>query len=165
MVVLVNALMSETSSWLRRLCAWSENAPQAGVLALKLPAYRPDLLLRVCMRLSLEHVDFRARHMLPLGWEAAKMTTCDLDAVIAELADNNRKVMLSNVEALLSLIGPQERVAWFERAFSRSLRGRMILPLMLYASETPATADSRCYAFSPLELPEETLLDRVASLA
>lgn len=154
--------MGGNNMWLERLSAWFETRPRQGALVLCLPAYRPDVVQDAANRLGLDLVDFRARYMAPLKWDASKLTIEDLNAAVEALLAGSKPVMLHNVEALLALKPAEVRKQWLADVLSRPLAGALVLPLFLYAAERPKLADDRCLVLDAAELPSESLLDRLS---
>ncbi|MFO1034913.1 MAG: hypothetical protein U1E15_12875 [Hyphomicrobiales bacterium] len=152
--------------WLKRLKQWFEAQGFGRAAALCLPVYRPDLMERAAAALGLAHFDYRARHMLPLGWQASRLTLADMETAVHEAlaASSGKGLLVQNAEALLSLRPAGERRAWLERLFELSFDGRVVVSFCLYAHELPHDDAGRCLSFSALELPEERLLGRLAGL-
>lgn len=155
--------MARLITWLERVSTWFETHRHHGTLALCFPDYRPDLVQDAARRLRLDLVDFRARYMAPLKWDAAKLTLDDLDAAIDELTSGGRAVMLHNVEALLALKPAEMRRQWLADVLSRTRPGTLVLPLFLYAHERPKQAEQKCLVLDTVELPAESFVDRLPS--
>lgn len=153
------------TDWLHDLHSWHAHLAAGGLRFVVFPAYRPDLARDVAARLGLRFVDFRETVMAPLKWDAARLTLADLDDVIDVQGASGPGTVLMNVEALLSLKTAHERAAWFAAGLARPLPAPVLLPLVLYANELPPAAQARSHSFNAADLPEETLLDRLRSLA
>ena len=132
-------------------------------LAVGFPSYRPDLVRDMCHRLKARYCDFRQTRMSPLGWDAASLPLQSLDDTIEAEMACGADLVLQNAEALLSLALPDARRAWFRKALTTSWPRRLLLPVTLYAADLPPDREAQVVRLRPEELPEESLLDRLAS--
>lgn len=146
-------------AWLQPLADLvGEQRGQGGILLI-MPDYRPDLTLLIADRLGLTFFDLRADVLMPLGWDAAKVT---LDQLTHSLAERSRDggVLAHNVEALLATKEPAARRDWLERFSSDPWSHPVIVPLFLFSKEAP-TSGPNVLHMAEADLPEETLLGQL----
>lgn len=147
--------MTQTD-WLSRLDAVLDAHDRRGGFLLRLPEYRPDLARRFAARAGVEHVDFRALRMAPLGAGAAAL---GFDALDAEIAARDDGVLLQNAEALLALRAADERAAWLGGFLSIEARAPVLIPLALFGEDAPE--HPRVLSFAAEDVPEESVLMRL----
>jgi hypothetical protein len=150
------------SPWLAAFRKWFEEQSSRAV-AVCFPTYRPDLVIALADHLGVRHLDFRKEFLAPRGWQAAALPLTALDQAIAEAVAAGKPVVLQNVESLLAVHDAAVRRATLSRLLLADWNGRVILPLVLYGADLPRQG-AAVYSFAPADLPEETLLHRLAGL-
>ena len=153
-----------TSGWLVPVCDAIARCGAGEALAVRFPAYRPDLVAVLARRLGAAHVDFRQQRLVPLGWNASSVPLSALAETALGEMDEGRDVILHNAEALLALCAPAARRQWFADTMARSWPRRLILPVVLYAADLPDSAHDRIFDLEAGQLPPESLLDLLPNL-
>lgn len=148
--------------WLDGLERWLLAQPETGAFAVVFPGYRPHLSEAIASRFGGGFVDFRQRYMQPLGWDATKLPLSAIADAAHEGLGAGGTLVMQNCEALLSVATAERRRLWFGELLGAAWRGRLIVPLMLYAADWPQP--SQRYDVSADELPDESLLERLATL-
>lgn len=157
--------LATVSAWAESVVLWIAGLPEDRACAVVFPVYRPDLVRALARKSGGGLLDFREAIMAPLGWKAAELGVEALDDAILPAMAAKGSLVLQNAEALLSLAPAAQRQRWFEAAFARTWPARLILPLTLYAGDLPGAAANRVHTVQPSELPEESLLGRLAQLS
>lgn len=146
-------------TWLDPVVQLMKDGQRQGGFLLCVADYRPDVARAVAHGLDLGFFDFRAEIMVPLGWNAHRLTLEDLTETLEETA-SGRGLVVHNVEALLATKDETDRRRWLEQFLKRAWPFPIILPLFLFAGDAPD--DDRRVLRLPAEwLPEETLLGRL----
>ena len=84
--------------------------------------------------------------------------------VVAEQA-GGKPLVLQNCEALLSLVTPAARKAWFRQALCKTWPAKLLLPVVLYSGDLPDEPGGHIVTLEPEDLPPESILDRLSGLA
>ncbi|MCA0405863.1 MAG: hypothetical protein LCH39_06910 [Proteobacteria bacterium] len=125
------------------------------------PAYRPDLVGVLAQKAGCMLLDFRARDLAPLGFEAHKLPLGALDAA-AEMPESETGIVIQNAEALLATKPATERRAWLAAFLAIPRKTLAVIPLALFGREV---ADHpRVIRFEPGELPADSFLSQLATL-
>jgi hypothetical protein len=133
-------------------------------VALCFPAYRPELVDILARDLGYRLIDFRKARMAPLGWQAASLPLAALVSCAAEeMQQHDSPLVLQNSESLLAVHPAPARRAALARLLNISWPQRLILPLALYAMDTP-NMEQAVYKIEASHLPEESLLVRLAGM-
>lgn len=157
-------LSGPSVDWIEPITLRWNASSEGAAMVLSLPAYRPDLLERLSRRLGAQFCDFRRTRLMPLGWGAVSLPLHALDdAIVAEMS-GGMPLVLHNCEALLSLVTPAARRAWFATALGKTWPAKLLLPLVLYSGDLPDEATGRTVTLAPEDLPPESLLDRLSAM-
>lgn len=154
-----------SGGWLEPVVLCWNACGEGEALALSLPAYRPDLLERLAKRLDARFCDFRRSHLMPLGWNAASLPLQALDDAALDEMSGGKPLVLQNCEALLSLVTPAARKAWFRQALCKTWPAKLLLPVVLYSGDLPDEPGGHIVTLEPEDLPPESILDRLSGLA
>ncbi|MGI9452018.1 MAG: hypothetical protein ACR2QH_15465 [Geminicoccaceae bacterium] len=149
----------DTDAWLQPLADLVEKQQGQGGILLTMPDFRPDLTRVIADRLGFAFFDFRADILMPLGWEAAKVTLDQLTDALAERALDGG-VVAHNVEALLATKEPVARQGWLERFSIDPWPHPVIVPMFLFSEEVQFLSPNVLH-FTERDLPEETLLGQL----
>lgn len=156
--------MSELSSvdaWMGEVKRAIAEAGGSGAFLVSLGAYRPDLVRALANALGYAFVDFRARHMAPLGPGAAGVTLERINEVAADAA-GRAGIVLHNVEGLLATRSAETRRAFLADLVGRTSEHAVVVPLAIFCDEAPE-AGPRHVRLDPAALPDEKLLMRLAT--
>lgn len=152
----------DDSTWLTAFRNWL-GATQSSAVAVCFPSYRPELVMSLATELGYSHFDFRRACMAPLGWNAGTLPLASIaEAITGEMA-SGQPIVVQNVEALLAVHPPQARKECLADLLNRSWPQRLVIVLALYAADVPPGAPN-AFAFHPSQMPEETLLVRLAGM-
>ncbi len=146
-------------AWLQPLADLVGKSQGQGGILLTMPDYRPDLTRVIADRLGFAFFDIRADILMPLGWDAAKVTLDQLTHSLAERTQDGA-VLAHNVEALLATKEPAARRDWLERFSSDPWSHPVIVPLFLFSQEAPPLSPTVLH-LEERDLPEETLLGQL----
>ncbi len=146
-------------TWLQPLADLVAQRQHRGGILLAMPEYRPDLARAIADGMGFAFFDVRADILMPLGWEAAKVTVEELTGVLAERAGDGG-VVAHNVEALLATKEKTVRQGWLERFLGHRWPHPVVVPLFLFIQEAPSGSRHLLHLAAE-DLPAETLLGQL----
>lgn len=149
----------DMDAWLRPLTDLVARQQHQGSVLLTMPDYRPDLNRVIADSQGFTFFDLRAEILMPLGWDAAKVTVAQLTDALAERARDGG-LMAHNVEALLATKEPLERQDWFEQFLEYGWPHPVIVPLFLFIQDAPLL-NPQVLHLAEKDLPAETLLGQL----
>lgn len=150
--------------WIQSVCNWYTTVPAHSACFVGFPEYRPDLVRKLAQALAATQIDFRAVKMAPLGWQATSLPLSALDEAASAAMQGGGDIVLQNAESLLSSVAPEQRHGWFQHSLKKRWQARLVVPLTLYAHELRQLAGALLHEPSALDLPEDSLLERLSSL-
>ncbi|MEZ5825584.1 MAG: hypothetical protein R3C97_12855 [Geminicoccaceae bacterium] len=131
-------------------------------LSMLLPEYRPELVLALADALGFRHCDFRREVMAKAGEHAADLPLSSVGATVRALHEDGGSqsgLVLQNVEALLGVVTPERRRAWFAEFVGSRQPMPVILPVVLHGGDVPVGPHR--LDMSAYMLPQDSLMMRL----
>lgn len=148
--------MKNDHAWLQQAEQHFSHQGRQGGMVILFPQYRPEWAEALAHHFDLAFFDYRARIMLPMGWEAAQIPLEDMLATLKIMAERSGLVAY-NVEALLATKTDQQRQTWLQAFLNEAWPHPVLLPLSIYQADAPADHPRVC-DLQQADFPEASLL-------